>query len=152
MEETSEKKPRQRRPKSSPVQFPVEASILMPGQKSPRLVSALWVRRDATGITLGLPELERPYMTRTLHIPDSSGAVVELVEMTYQQPAQPQQGWQQPAPSVPPARPDVLRQNGDMAPRPLRSAVGPAGPVSEVRDENGIPTVVSAAFGMPLPT
>ena len=152
------KKRRARRPREAPVQFPVEATIWMPGQREPRRVNALWARRDGAGITLGLPEMERPYMARSIRIPDASGAVVELVEMAFQQQPQqqPQQQWSAP-PAAPPGPPGaipgaVLRQDGAMAPPRFRSAVTPTGPISEARDENGIPTVVSAAFGLPLPT
>ncbi len=156
-DEAPKKRTRRPRQQAAPVQFPVEATIWMPGQKEPRRLQALWVRRDPGGITLGIPELERPYMSRTVRVPDASGAVVELVELAYQQPAAPPQAppsWPVPREPASPAGGvgAVLRQDGAMLPPRLRSAITPAGPVSEVRDESGVPTVVSAAFGMPLPT
>lgn len=157
MDETPEKKTRTRKPK---VQFPVEALVWLQGQKGPRAISALWVRKDVGCITFGLPEFERPFMLRTLRIPDTSGAVVELLEMQLQQ--------QQGAPSAHASREDLLRHAADVlnhpgpsaesavtaafGNRPLRSRVAEGlPPVSEAVDEAGNPVIVKAAFGL-MPT
>lgn len=165
-DQPEKKKRRMRRPASPPaLQFPVEATIAFPGQKEPRKIGALWVRREPGALVFGLPEFERPYMQRTLRIPDSAGAIVEVCEISFQQmqpgpppqPHVPQQPWEQPRPQSAGGPGAVLRfeQGGGMPPPqmpPLRSALSQGGPpASEVHDENGNRIVVPAAFGLAVP-
>ena len=160
MSEEQAPEKRKRRPrveKQPPMQFPVEATLWYPGQKEPRRVEALWARREAEATVFGLPEFQRPYMQRTLRVPDACGVVVETVEMVFQQPAAAPPQLQSWGPPLPPPGPQsvggpgaVLRQEqfgAAQTPRP-RSVIGPSGPASEVVDESGMRTVVPAAFGL----
>lgn len=160
MDESPEKKTRTRKPK---LQLPVEAVLWFPGQKEPRRIAALWVRQDGGCTTFGLPEFERPFMQRTLRIPDTAGVVVELVQMIqYQQPQQPQQNpvltWSHTtttADTAPANHPGPSAESAVTAAfgnRPLRSRVAEGlPPVSEAVDEAGNPIIVKAAFGL-MPT
>ncbi len=148
-----EKKPRQRKPK---MQFPVEAVLWSPGQKDPRRISALWVKREPGFMVFGLPEFERPYMQRTLRVPDQAGVVIELVELAQQQPTLPMGGTMHLTEGMqhngvtfgnsPSAESAVTAAFGG---RPLRSRVAEGlPPVSEAVDEAGNPIIVKAAFGL----
>lgn len=141
------------------VQLPVEVTLWRPGEKAPRTFGALWVRREQGSVIFGLPEFERPYMQRTLRVPDSSGVTIEVAELVYQQQAPQPQPQQQAFPELP-QRPmsaggpgATLRlENPAMQvtpiAQPLRSTIGGGQAASEVRDENGNLVVVPAAFGM----
>lgn len=154
-DETTEKKRRTRKPK---MQFPVEASLWLQGAREPRRISALWVRREPGFYVFGLPEFERPYMQRTLRVPDTAGVVIELVELAQQQrPELPMGGTMHLTGEmqhngvnlgVPPqtAESAVTAAFGN---RPLRSRVAEGmPPVSEAVDEAGNPIIVKAAFGL----
>lgn len=167
-QEKKQRRARTRRPAQAPLQFPVEALVWMPGAKTPRVIQAVWVRQEAAAVVLGVPDLERPYMQKTIRISDASGAVVEVSQL--QMPQAPPQ----PAPSpwgaqwngtprvpmgAPPEPPQsaggsgaVLRtENFGMPPMPgkLRAMQAPGGGVvSEVTDEAGQRVVVPGGFGM----
>lgn len=157
-DETTEKKRRTRKPK---MQFPVEASLWIQGLREPRRISALWIRKEVGCIVFGLPEFERPYMQRTLRVPDTAGVVIELVELAQQQrPELPMggtmhltEGMQHNGVSL-----GIIPTSGQTAEssvtaafgnRPLRSRVAEGlPPVSEAVDEAGNPIIVKAAFGL----
>lgn len=149
---------RPRKSRRAKMQFAVEATVWTPGQREPRKFGALWVRRETGAVVFGLPEFERPYMQRSLRIPDSSGAIVEIAELVQQQQPVPQWAPTVTQPTGPPplqiehpgpsAETAVVAAFGN---RPLRSRIdNGASPVSEAVDEAGNPIIVRAAFGMPV--
>lgn len=153
MDETAPVK-KTRRKAQQQIQFPVEADLWSPGQKAPRRIQALWHRREGAGHTFGLPEFERPYMQRTLWVPDTSGIVIEMLEMGQQfTPAAPPP--QSPTvfdPGLNPGGPGAVLRTMNVPqrpPGPLRGGISPSGePRSEATDEAGNRIVLPAAFGM----
>lgn len=161
-EPETKSKRRGRRPKPQ-VQYPVEATVWLPGQKTPKQIVALWVQREPGRTVFGLPETERPYLQRRLEIYESPGLVMEILQIA-QQPQPQSIGWSTgtvtnpysagitltannaaPAPAGPQLSPgplELLRQReAGAGPRPV------ARPPSQVveRNPDGVP-VVTAGF------
>lgn len=151
MDEPTEPTQRPKRTRKEKLLFPVEVTIWMPGAKAPRVLDALWHRREQAASVFGLPEFKRPYMERVLRVPDSSGAVLEILQLSFPQQKEPELHATPPSlpigvPIPPNAESAVTAAFGG---RPLRARVAPGQePVSEATDEQGNPVIVKAAFGM----